>query len=765
MKKYSKILLSGLLLGTGTLTLVSCGEDGQTSLVDEVLSKIILTEENADVSADFTIPKTVTYKSNVYNISWESSDATVLSIEDTASDSAHFYTADIHQPFDEDKDITLTASATADSVTKSVEIKTTVVKTDAEKALAAVISKVVADNKLTGSFGEKTEVNLPAKSNEYKDEVTLAYSLDKTYTTTTLDGTKLTLDPTVGDEKVKLTVTATCGDKTFTKDVNINVSTAINYLTVSEALDQPKGTMMYVQGRIKSVVSDKYGNFWIEDEAGKEIEIYGLYKGAIEECYDANNAWLKKGTRYDSWEASEKLAVGDYVFVYGKRTAYKTTEEIENCLIQPYPYSTVAEALEAPKGTILTMYATVKSIDNEKYGNITLEGADGKTIPTYGLYKGDVTKHTWDEKAGFVTPDGVDAPVKYGDWKEGKLAVGDVIVIMGPKDVYKDKPQVKNPILVNVLKKAAGETPEPEPTVTEKDITASVTIADGKIRIPFNAMDIKGEGTYTITLDANTKITIKGANLSVDTSFKELMVAKNTAITVSIAGGTNKITSLTGDVYGDNTMKCYAGTDATGTELTAHDSMGQGTKHLYVTGTASSVYYVNTSTEKDAGLFSLTLTVGTEAVEAPVAKTSLTECVFNKAFGNENWSYIPAETEQVDWYSNGGLKLNKEGMGVKSATFDAKNSVEVVLFVKALNAKTKDEAKDQDAFTIKAYNAAGTVVDTKTLKDIEVAEEISVTLTGEGIVSVEVVMTHFPNDATGKNLANVNLGAVFVREA
>lgn len=460
MKKIGKIAACGLLATLGVTAMTSCGgnNDSKTSLAEEVLNKVILTQDGGKVSADFAIPKTVKHNSQTYDVSWVSSNTSVL---DIVENNESQYTADVKLPFDADTEVKLTASVTADGTTASYEFKTTVLMIDAEKALTTAISEAG----VKASYNEKTVLNLPAKSNEYKDEITFEYTLGGTYTTAKLEGTQLTLDPELGKETVIIKAKATSGSTVVEKDIKTTVSKEVTYLTVTDALAQPKDALIYVQGRIKSIVSDKYGNFWITDEAGKEIEIYGLYQGTIEKNY-ANGTWSSTdAVRYDSWKAEEKLAVGDYVYVYGQRDTYGTTEEVKNCLIQDYPFLTVSDALEVAKGDFLSVYGEVKSIVNDKYGNIYLKDAAGKEIYLYGLYQGTIDKNY---------PNGVwtstDA-VRYDSWKaEEKLAVGDVIAVYGPMDEYNGSKQVKNALLQVVLKKAPSSTEPEEPVVPETPV-------------------------------------------------------------------------------------------------------------------------------------------------------------------------------------------------------------------------------------------------------------------------------------------------------
>ena len=425
MKKISKIAACGVLAALSITALASCEDN---SLAKEVLGKVILTQEGENVSADFTVPKVVNHNGASYEVSWTSSDTSVLDIVDN---NASTFTADVKRPFDADKDVQLTASVTVDGKKAKNTFKTTVTSINANDALSAAIANVG----IKASYGAKEELDLPAKSNEYKDEITFEYTLGGEYTSAKLESTKLTLDPELGQEAIVVKVKASSGSTVVEKEINTRTSLKTVYLSVADALAQPKDAMIYFQGKIKSIVSDKYGNFWIEDESGNEIEIYGLYKGFIDVCYDDKNVWQKKGIRYDEWDDFEKLAVGDYVYAYGTRAVYNTTQEVSNCIlmgtVKGFPVSTVKEALDTPKGDFVTFSGEVKSIASDKYGNMYLKDGENE-IYLYGCYTGKVSA-CYDDKNAWIKTN--NPAVRYDAMKD-KPQVGDVIVVYGTRTEY-----------------------------------------------------------------------------------------------------------------------------------------------------------------------------------------------------------------------------------------------------------------------------------------------------------------------------------------
>ncbi len=68
-------------------------------------------------------------------------------------------------------------------------------------------------------------------------------------------------------------------------------------------------TDFFVQGKISSIVSDRYGNVYIEDADGNQLYIYGMYD--------------RSGKRYDSMQTPPQL--GDTIVLYGKLQHYVTS--------------------------------------------------------------------------------------------------------------------------------------------------------------------------------------------------------------------------------------------------------------------------------------------------------------------------------------------------------------------------------------------------------------------------------------------------------
>lgn len=145
-------------------------------------------------------------------------------------------------------------------------------------------------------------------------------------------------------------------------------------------------------------------------------------------------------------------------------------------------------------------------------------------------------------------------------------------------------------------------------------------------------------------------------------------------------------------------------------------------------------------------------------VECEVVDLPLTTGNFNNAIPT-CWIYITNNPSYPDptYYSNGGLKINYENMGITSREFNMQSNIKVIINIGALNANTKTTAASTDVFTVKGYNATGGVVGTAALTSVAVGEN-TVNLAGTGIVKVDVVMTGYPK--IGSTYQNVNLASV-----
>ncbi len=133
---------------------------------------------------------------------------------------------------------------------------------------------------------------------------------------------------------------------------------------------------------------------------------------------------------------------------------------------------------------------------------------------------------------------------------------------------------------------------------------------------------------------------------------------------------------------------------------------------------------------------------------------------FNNAVPGD-LSYITNNSDYPNpsYYANGGIKFNYVNQGIQTVSFAAQTSVDVTLTISKFNENQKNENAEIDAFTFYALNANGEVVSSTTLNTL-VAGDNTVTLEGEGIVAVKVIMTDFYHN--GNKCCNLEIGGLSV---
>ncbi len=217
-------ILKKVLMGTvATLTLatvVACN-DTSANVADEVISKVILTQDGDKVSSDFTVPKFVKYQGTKYDVTWVSSDTSVLNFIENDENT---FTADVHRPFDENTNVKLTASVTAGNKTSSNEFKTTVESISFESAAKNIVSSLG----IKSVYTESSSLDLLSSNKEYKDEVSLTYALnDGEHTNIKIENNKLVVNPTDSIETAEVTVTAKSGTNEYQETLAVKATTAV----------------------------------------------------------------------------------------------------------------------------------------------------------------------------------------------------------------------------------------------------------------------------------------------------------------------------------------------------------------------------------------------------------------------------------------------------------------------------------------------------------------------------------------------------------
>jgi DNA/RNA endonuclease YhcR with UshA esterase domain len=203
-------------------------------------------------------------------------------------------------------------------------------KTDAEKVTDALGLLTFGS-----SFSSDTVIDLPAASTAFAD-VLLTWTSNSEFAVVA-DG-KLTITVPDAATEVVITVTATCGEATGTKEFTAKLSKTatpvkdIIDLGASMAHNTYTESKYLVAGIITEVYNTQYGNMKITDENGNILTIYGTYSA-------------DGSLRYDAMES--KPVVGDYVVIFGVVGQYNGTPQVKNGWIMSFTAPTsVKDAID-----------------------------------------------------------------------------------------------------------------------------------------------------------------------------------------------------------------------------------------------------------------------------------------------------------------------------------------------------------------------------------------------------------------------------------
>jgi len=329
-----------------------------------------------------------------------------------------------------------------------------------EKTPAEKIEAELGELKLDASVNSDKVIDLLA-TGKYYDDVVFTWTTDATAETATIADGKLTLVVPDKELVIKVTVTATCGDVSDTKEFSIKLSKVITTLTDAAAIGAAKDHNTYtdekylIAGIVKEVYQTTYGNMYIVDEFGNQFTVYGTF-GADGQV------------RYDKLE--NKPVAGDYVVILGVLGQYNGTAQMKNGWIQSFTTPiTIPEANETVKDFEKNQYTDNKyvisgeitEVQNEKYGNVVITDKDGNSILIYGLYSAN-------------------GAIRY-DKMETKPAKGDTITVVGIIGKY-DAPQMKNGWLIGFTEGTASDPVTPGPAPVEPD-----KLEDGRYSYTLNA--------------------------------------------------------------------------------------------------------------------------------------------------------------------------------------------------------------------------------------------------------------------------------------
>ncbi|MDE6655902.1 MAG: hypothetical protein K2J85_02810 [Anaeroplasmataceae bacterium] len=480
MKKFTKIAACGLLAALGLTTLASCGDNG---LAKEVISKVILTQDGEKISEDFTIPKIVKHNDVTYNVSWVSSDTSVL---DIVENNETVYTADVKRPFDANAEVKLTATVEAKGKKASEEFKATIVKIDFEQAAVSKLGIGAAYNR--EDISEAVVVNLPTSTADFKDVINYSYEIDGTPATVKLEDNKLTIDPTSGTkEVVDLKVTAT---SSVTKEIVVKVNVnQVTYTTIEEYDAAAADAEVTVKGIIvaREPYAESYKNttLYLQDISGKGG--YDAYRIKCESVEAYNN----------------DLAIGNVILVSGKKALYNGLREFAaGCTYE------VASKGKAYKDTDVT--DMIKTDVSKVSLDLQCQLIHFSSLPVVAVGKED-TKGRWnitvgDEKDSskqFVVridtgllPIDTDA---YKAIKELNISVGDIISAKGVAG-WSNKAQLFPLAADSIVVEGKTEPVTPPTPPVEEDSFAGVVTAVGFKDVKDNKMRC-----YILVQNANSQ--------------------------------------------------------------------------------------------------------------------------------------------------------------------------------------------------------------------------------------------------------------------
>ncbi|MBQ4060982.1 MAG: PT domain-containing protein [Bacilli bacterium] len=335
-----------------------------------------------------------------------------------------------------------------------------------------------AEREYGTTFTSGGEYELPAT-----DENGVAYTYEVlSGETIKVENGKLVVTPAATNTQNTLKVTATLGELVQSVEIVVEVaSSKMDLVTANElaALGEGAKGQFYYGGIVTEVANTKYGNMYIQDQNGNTFYVYGLYDGA-------NN-------RYDAMENAPQ--VGDYVVVYDDEVgAYNGSLQLVNAVLVGNfgpAEDNNAEFVTASKITELgagltennqvvegtysyTVSGLVQSVANAKYGNITIEDAEGNTIYVYG---------TFDPNGGVPT-----------------YNVNDYVVIKADCISYYKGVQIKNATVVGLYdateKKVEITAPEAPAIVdVELNVTGATVYTEGTITLGDYAVAFNENGT------------------------------------------------------------------------------------------------------------------------------------------------------------------------------------------------------------------------------------------------------------------------------
>ena len=291
---------------------------------------------------------------------------------------------------------------------------------DIEKSLIKV-EKVLPEGPISLEGGKTTAI-LAVKDGDFSvviPEDASWLTAGEPYTVGTSTFVDLTAAPNEGGaRKTTVTFKTKVGEKEYVAMADIEQEGAIAEVTVADFLAAAEGTALYeLTGIVKNLKNTTYGNFDLVDATGS-VYVYGL----------TNNGAIGSN---DKKFAELGINEGDVVTIIGTRASYNGTAQVGGTAylkehVVAAKVATVTEFLAESKGTWCKVTGTIANLVNDVYGNFDLVGEDGASVYVYGLTSSYVAKN---DKS----------------FANLGLKEGDIVTLVGKRDVYNNQDQVGGP--------------------------------------------------------------------------------------------------------------------------------------------------------------------------------------------------------------------------------------------------------------------------------------------------------------------------------
>ena len=310
---------------------------------------------------------------------------------------------------------------------------------------------------LPATITEAGAIDLPAVGATYNNvAIAWAFKADTAHDCASISEGKLHVELPAEATTITLVATLTCGNATGTLEITIKVeSSKIDWnvtadaLATCETLENGATTedFFYFYGTVGEIYNTQYCNFYLLDEEGNSIIVYGLYAPNGTDRYGSKReiaeipfkegdlicmrAKVQKYYKSSDGSITPELVSAVHIETPEKGTetfvAYNATEAVE-----------IANSLE--NGATTEEYAyfsgIVGEIYNTQYCNFYLTDANGGSIIVYGLY----------------APNGTDRYGSKREIAEIPFKEGDIIVLRSKvQKYYKSSDESITPELVSAV--------------------------------------------------------------------------------------------------------------------------------------------------------------------------------------------------------------------------------------------------------------------------------------------------------------------------